>query len=554
MSEDSEPEEGVDARGALVFRENRTNVFYKVGTIACSAVGETSAIICIAELGGRLIVAVPGAVWTKKVAKRKLEKSTLGKALGVDVVACSEADLENPLPEVSIKARVGILSMNDEAKVEFVTTPPTYDFGTGVLPYAEALVRVADERFDFATAESGGGGDGIFKRMSLVESGLADTREMLKTLVCQTGEAAPSTATGARPKAGLRTGKARAGGGATQTAGDLGALDRSTVAAARAAGISDESLKEMSRLIGAKRNKVEEIPVPEALGEDDGAGIDGELDEEAANLEDFAQGPHGDGRRSLDEEQEERPGLGVPPGPDPWQQLDRRQRIWRESTQPCSGVESSDKGFQRKPQSHIRVYRGPDGERFHPHPGGAQHRCLLGQGLVMQQIQDRELPESRKMVLASGWNPGRPCNWSPRACESTSVLAPGSGRSGQYRRGKLGDVFVSGVFKAFSPVSCGEPGDGSVRPQVGRDLPGHSQGARELQRGKEKASSSRPEPRFWPTPESERSTWRQAPQRKGQRRQERQRWFGAKVRQVGGWRQGRGHDLATLLVDKSLFS
>ena len=136
MSDESEQDEGVSVRDALVFKDSRTNSFYKVGTLAGSVAGESCAVICIAELGGRLIVAVPGSAWSKKVAKRKLEKTTLGKAISIDVVACSVADLENPLPEVLIKAWVGVLSMHDEAKVDFNNLVPTYSFGEGILPFA----------------------------------------------------------------------------------------------------------------------------------------------------------------------------------------------------------------------------------------------------------------------------------------------------------------------------------------------------------------------------------------------------------------------------------
>ena len=181
MSEDSEQDEGVSVRDALVFKEGRTNIVYKVGTLAGSGSGETCAIICIAELGGRLIVAVPGSAWSKKVAKRKLEKTALGKAISIDVVGCSVADLESPLPEVLIKAWVGVLSMHDEARVDFSNLVPTYGFGEGILPFAEALVKVADDQFAFTAAESGGGGDGIFKRMSVVQSGLADMRDLLQS-------------------------------------------------------------------------------------------------------------------------------------------------------------------------------------------------------------------------------------------------------------------------------------------------------------------------------------------------------------------------------------
>ena len=49
----------------------------------------------------------------------------------------------------------------------------------------------------------------------------------------------------------------------------------------------EESLKEMARLVGAKRNRVEELPIPEALDEDDGAGIDGDLLDEGEAIEEI---------------------------------------------------------------------------------------------------------------------------------------------------------------------------------------------------------------------------------------------------------------------------
>ena len=288
MSEESEQDEGVNVRDAFVFKEGRTNSFYKVGSLAGSVAGESSAIICIAELGGRCIVAVPGNVWSKKVAKRRLEKTALGKAISIDLVASSLADLENPLPEVLIKAWVGVLSMHDEAKVEFSSQVPTYNFGEGILPYAEALVKVADDQFAFTTAESGGGGDGIFKRMAVVESGLADMREMLQTLVGQKAGAAGTPSMGARPKASS-TGGRKAAAGTTPGGKELSGLDRGTVAAARAAGFFEESLREMSKLIGAKRARVEENPIPEALEEDEGGGILDDLAEEPEALEEIAE-------------------------------------------------------------------------------------------------------------------------------------------------------------------------------------------------------------------------------------------------------------------------
>ena len=47
------------------------------------------------------------------------------------------------------------------------------------------------------------------------------------------------------------------------------------MAAARAAGIPEESLKEMARLVGAKRTRAEENPLPQALDEDEGGHLRG---------------------------------------------------------------------------------------------------------------------------------------------------------------------------------------------------------------------------------------------------------------------------------------
>ena len=112
--------------------------------------------------------------------------------------------------------------------------------------------------------------------MSLVKSGLADMREMLQTLV---GQRAGSSNMGAKPKASPQSGK-KTTAASSQMSKDLAGLDLWTVAAARAAGIPEESLKEMAKLVGAKKTRIEENPIPEVLDDEDGGEIFGELIEE----------------------------------------------------------------------------------------------------------------------------------------------------------------------------------------------------------------------------------------------------------------------------------
>ena len=287
MSSDSEDEEAArDVRGNLLFSGNRARLEYKLGSISCSETGETSAIIGIAELGGRLIVGVPWAAWHKKVAKRKLEKGALGKAILVDVVGAYPADLGEPAEELVVRLWVGVLAMQAEASVSYQQgVEHTYSFGADALPYGEALVKVADEHFAFTTAESGGGGEGMFRRMSQVEAGLAEMKNLLQDLVAQKSSEASKPPL-LKPRTKSKAGKSRG-----EELG-LQGLDPSTVGAARAAGISDEALKEMGKLVRAKKTRATEAAVSlvDPLAEleagsdgDDGAGLgldelDGVLD------------------------------------------------------------------------------------------------------------------------------------------------------------------------------------------------------------------------------------------------------------------------------------
>ena len=92
-------------------------------------------------------------------------------------------------------------------------------------------MKVADDHFAFTTAESGGGGEGMFKRMAAVETGLSDMKGMIEELLKAQGQRQEAREPaepllGARAKAG--TGRQRSG---AQGQG-LGNLDPGTVGAA----------------------------------------------------------------------------------------------------------------------------------------------------------------------------------------------------------------------------------------------------------------------------------------------------------------------------------
>ncbi|CAE7297843.1 unnamed protein product, partial [Symbiodinium sp. KB8] len=281
MSE-SEEDEPARIRSRLVFSGGRIDNNFKVGTLPCGEEGATCSIIGIAELGGRIIVALPHAVWNRKVKARKIPSNSLGKALSVDCATSFEGARETARPEISTKVWVGIISMELEEKVQYLEDAfVTYAFISGnpeeiVYPYGKALVSIADEQFAFMTAESGGGGPGIFKRMEAVETGLSTIQRLLENLQRQQGEEEdPPRQKDRGAERGARS-KAIA---APAKRPPLPGLDGGTVAAARAAGVDEEALQEMSRLVGQRQGRLAEPKVLEEIALEDGDAL-GDPEEE----------------------------------------------------------------------------------------------------------------------------------------------------------------------------------------------------------------------------------------------------------------------------------
>ncbi|CAE7704640.1 unnamed protein product [Symbiodinium sp. CCMP2592] len=286
---DSEEDESVRIRSRLVFTGGRIDNNYKVGLLPCGEEGSTCSIIGIAELGGRIIVAIPHAVWNRKVKSRKIASNSLGKTLSVDCATAFEGARETPRPEISTKVWVGVLSMELEEKVQYLEeTLPTYAFISGnpeeiVYPYGKALVTVADEHFAFMTAESGGGGPGIFKRMEAVETGLSSIQRLLENM--QRGQEEEEQPVrrkdlGARSKAVAAPGKRPL----------LAGLDPGTVAAARAAGVGEDALLEMSRLVGKRHGRLTEPKILEEVGLEDAEALDDPEEELFGDAGDVDQG------------------------------------------------------------------------------------------------------------------------------------------------------------------------------------------------------------------------------------------------------------------------
>ena len=267
-----------------------TNFHYDVGRIILADEFSSANIILVAEQDQSTICAVPYDVWNRKVSQRLLPRTALSRPVLCSVAACHQDTREEPEAELQMKVWVGILStplldgihFGEDLEVDHGFRAPGLE--PDFLPYAQGLVDILSEKFDFYTAESGGGGAppgaDVQDRLSKLESGIGEIRSLLERLA----PAAPSKDAVARslrkdvtPTPDKRAGALRKGG---EKKVSFAGLDGAVVDAALQAGIPESHLQEMSSLLSRRPSKMEDLPRPNAAKGNDPLSDSEEEDEE----------------------------------------------------------------------------------------------------------------------------------------------------------------------------------------------------------------------------------------------------------------------------------
>ncbi|CAK9092538.1 Ultraviolet-B receptor UVR8 [Durusdinium trenchii] len=231
---------------SFVYESGHTNYHYEVGRILLADELSFSAIILIAEQEESILCAVPFEVWNRRVSSRLLPSRTLSRPLLCSVEFMDDLDVD-----YGFKAP-GLAAVS--------------------LPYAEGLVNLVQEKFEFLTAESGPQGElgdatrdrDLSGRLSKVEAGLGEIREFLmelrekktrsdKSHTSQDARKSPTPPATPRASA-LRKNPSRR----VSFAG----LDPSVVDAALQAGVPEAHLQEMSGLLASRPSKMEDLPRP----------------------------------------------------------------------------------------------------------------------------------------------------------------------------------------------------------------------------------------------------------------------------------------------------
>eukprot|EP00438_Fugacium_kawagutii_P022422 Skav224784 [mRNA] locus=scaffold428:252344:254481:+ [translate_table: standard] len=162
------------------------------------------AVIAVAEVDGAVLVALPEAAWDARKAKRRVPENFLRKAVRVMVAGCLDEDRTTPESAPSFRVWLGILNPLFEPQVYAQGEEPSLNFpstadGQTKWPYAKALIAVAQDHFEFATATSQGQVDEQAALAAKVEQLEKQLQELLQPKA--KARSTPPSRSAARPQA-----------------------------------------------------------------------------------------------------------------------------------------------------------------------------------------------------------------------------------------------------------------------------------------------------------------------------------------------------------------
>ena len=234
---------------------------YGIGCLELDEPQLSIAIIAVAVVDGRVLVALPDEAWARRRESRRLPGGALRKATSLKVASCSLGDRGTPSQTPDLKIWVGILDPSFEAAVTYDSELPEIDFPGADeqqrVPYAPALVAVCQDHFTFMTAESQPsappGLDPMEVRMAKMEELMM---EMRQAVLGQPMTARPKP-TPPRPPA-LRKPRGSDGRPDYAQMAVPPNLDAAVAQQALQSGVSPAVLREMSGIVGPQgvREKV----------------------------------------------------------------------------------------------------------------------------------------------------------------------------------------------------------------------------------------------------------------------------------------------------------
>eukprot|EP00435_Cladocopium_sp_Y103_P033667 s2641_g8.t1 len=426
-------------RDNFVLSGDRVIFDYSTGYLQLDADSALCSLIAVTEVDGGVLVAVPEQVWDRTKAKRILPPDSLRRAVRVMVPGSIDEDRTTPESSPSFKIWLGVLKETYEAYVYFGEDDivdvaygfPADSLGLSKLPFAKALVAIAKDHFEFATAAEDPpavrSSPEVEQRMQALEEGMKQLQASLEKF--HGGGAAPDAGRRA-PSVARAPGRSR---GAPEAAGEhqaLRGIDPGLARQAKLSGVSEAALGEFAQMLGGtalrpgsavprvapqRKQAISEDEDEDLDGEElpDAAGSDNPMERAVLQLSKIVSHLNAEKKTKKDKTLEallDRAESGGAPGLDGLSSSSRSKP---------AALRSLKKLLVQRPEL-IQVLGAEDGggldtDRDSPWCNFDQHHRA---GMAGTSVEDTKLPGPGEGCLVPCWSVGRPEGGKHRPSQS----------------------------------------------------------------------------------------------------------------------------------------
>eukprot|EP00435_Cladocopium_sp_Y103_P058743 s81_g20.t1 len=255
----------------VVAPDGGTNLHYDLWCFT-SPLGVTIQCIVVSPVEERYLLAVPHQVWHRQVARRVLPAQMLAKPIAVEVACCAEDSRDVMEESAALKIWAGYVSSDVYAGLTHLDPEQAVDYrfktkdSTAFIPFAESLVEVLQEHYAFLSAESGehplqpdAGAVDLTSRVSSLEAALGKMADSIDAVLQKVSETrAPSQHVKFTEPLVTKPTRVKKDVRAEKFPG----MDPAVVSAALAAGVTEENLVEMQRMMGAAGGTAKKLREP----------------------------------------------------------------------------------------------------------------------------------------------------------------------------------------------------------------------------------------------------------------------------------------------------
>ena len=269
--DDVEAEEAFEIRPLLDLSSGEFAFEFEFSALPLAS-GEVVEVVPVARIDTKLLVVVPTSVWHRQTARRVLPPHALTKVVNVEVQQCSQVD-RTVVAEGTMRVWMGFFQEGPVNQMVSADAVEALDYQflcgdlPGYLPFAKSLVDVAQDHFSFVSAaedpvagmggESGAVDTSMDARMQRLEAAVESMSSVITGMAAESNPRRVTFSPSVERQSAMKQDRA-----APSQVEKYPSLDPAVVASAISAGVQEDALLEMQRLMGTNVGRAKKLVEP----------------------------------------------------------------------------------------------------------------------------------------------------------------------------------------------------------------------------------------------------------------------------------------------------